>query len=358
MAQFSNDNLQQVLQAIAQEEGVSFTFDAAAIETEERLSSSLYTNLPIKLLTIFGGFLATFFFMGFLMTTGLYNSNVAMLVFGVLFIVGSEVISRLRNDLLLDSVSVSLNIIGYLLFGIGVSELSNDVTLALTLATIATAFILVSDGRVLVFLSVLVLNGSLMSLPYIFELPGLLHLYVGLAIALLAYMSLHESRLISASPKLNKLYSPVRIGMVFSLVGVLILLSHQDFATEQIQHTWISTILFVISILFVLRHVMQDTGVIDSRTQAIVYVCCLVMLAPTISTPSIAGSLFIVLSGFYIGHRLSFIIGLMALGYFIILYYYNLEITLLAKSGILVLTGCLFLGGLYLLNRYIRTHAK
>jgi hypothetical protein len=358
MAQFSNDKLQRVLQTIAQEDGDNFTFNAAKIEAEAHFSSSLYTNLPIKLLTIFGGFLATLFFMGFLFTTGLYNSNVAMLVFGVAFIVGSEVLNRLRDDLLLSSVSVSLNITGYLLFGTGVSELSNDTTLALTLATIAAVFILVSEGTVLVFLSVLVLSGSLMSLPYIFNLPDLLHVFVGLSAAILTYLSLHEAKLISQSPKLNKLYGPVRMGLVFSLVGVLILLSHQEFDADRINHIWISTILLAVALLFVLHRIMQENAVTDYRTQTIVYACVCVMLVPTILTPSIAGALLIVLSSFYIGHRISFIVGLLALGYFIILYYYNLHLTLLAKSGILVLTGCLFLGGLYLLNRYISSHAK
>ncbi|WP_162428397.1 DUF4401 domain-containing protein [Pontibacter pudoricolor] len=358
MAQLSNDKLQRVLQTIAQEEGDSFTFDAAKIEAEAHFSSSLYTNLPVKLLTIFGGFLATLFFMGFLFTTGLYNSDVAMLVFGVAFIVASEVLNRLRDDLLLSSVSVSLNITGYLLFGIGVSELSNDTTLALTLATIAAAFILVSEGTVLVFLSVLVLNGSLMSLPYILRISDLIHVYVGLIATLLTYLSLHEAKLISQSIKLNKRYGPVRMGLVFSLVGVLILLSHQEFDADSVNHLWIATILLAGALLFVLRRIMQETGVTDVKTQTIVYACVCVMLAPTIATPSISGALLIVLSSCYIGHRVSFIVGLLALGYFIILYYYNLHLTLLAKSGILVLTGCLFLGGLYFLNRYISNHAK
>ena len=139
---------------------------------------------------------------------------------------------------------------------------------------------------------------------------------------------------------------------------MLILLSHQDFDTDKINYPWIATIVLATALLFVLRKVMQQTGVNDTKAQLIVYACCLVILAPTIVTPSIAGALLLVLSSFYIGHRVSFIVGLLALGYFIILFYYNLELTLLAKSGILVLTGCLFLGALYLLNRYIRSHAK
>ncbi|NDK57188.1 DUF4401 domain-containing protein [Pontibacter fetidus] len=358
MAQFSNEKLQRVLQTIAHEEGNSFTYDAAEIETEARYSSSRYTNLPIKLLTIFGGFLATLFFMGFLFSTGLYNSTVALLVFGVAFIVGSEVISRLRHDLLLDAVSVSLNITGYLLFGMGVSELNSDVTLALLLAGIAAIFIVVSGSMVLLFLATLVFWGSLVSLPLIFEMPELLYVHVGVMAAILVYLSLHEARLIAQHPRLNKLYAPVRIGSVFSFIGLLILLAHHTLLPEKLEYLWVASLLLIVALLVVLRRIMHDNGVTDSKTQTIVYTCCIALLAPTILTPSLAGALLVVLASFYIGHHLSFIVGLLALGYFIILYYYNLQLTLLAKSGILVLTGCLFLGGLYLLNRYLRNHAN
>ncbi|WP_242926528.1 DUF4401 domain-containing protein [Pontibacter vulgaris] len=359
MPQQENYNLQEVLQTIQHEEGDNFTFDAAKIEKESHWSSSLYTNLPIKLLTIFGGFLATGFFLGFLMTTGLLDSRTAMLVTGVVFLVGSEVLNRLRNDLLLESMSVSLNIIGYYMVAFGLPEfVTGDTALALALAGIALVFILVSGSTVLVFFATLVFWGSLISLPLIYDVPELLYVHVGMMAAILTYLSLNEAILIAQHPRLAKLYAPVRIGLVFAFIGLLILLAHHNFFPEKFDHLWLASLLLIVALLVVLRRIMQDTGVTDIKTQFIVYTCCITILAPTILTPSLAGALLIVLVSFYMGHNLSFIVGLLALGYFIILYYYNLELTLLAKSGILVLTGCLFLGGLYLLNRYIRAHEK
>ncbi|MBC5774259.1 DUF4401 domain-containing protein [Pontibacter sp. KCTC 32443] len=358
MPQQQNYNLQEVLQTIQHEEGDNFSFDAAKIEEEAHFSSSLYTNLPIKLLTIFGGFLATGFFLGFLMTTGLLDSITAMFITGVIFLVASEVLNRLRNDLLLESMSVSLNIVGYQLFGVGFSEMTNDTALALALAGIALVFILVSGSTVLLFFATLVFWGSLISLPLIHELPELLYVHVGVMVAILTYLSLNEAKLIAQHPRLAKLYAPVRIGLVFAFIGLLIMLAHHSFLVKGIEHLWLASLLLIGVLLLVLRRIMQDTGVTDIKTQLIVYTCCIAILVPTILTPSLAGALLVVLVSFYMGHRLSFIVGLLALGYFIILYYYNLELTLLTKSGILVLTGCLFLGGLYLLNRYIRAHEK
>jgi hypothetical protein len=359
MAQPDNPNIHSVLQAIQHEEGEGFTFDVTKIEEEAHWSSSLYTNLPIKLLTILGGFLATGFFLGFLMTAGLFDSRTAMLITSVVFLAGSEVLNRLRNDLLLESMSVSLNIIGYYLFAFGFTEIiQGDTALALAFASIAVVFILVSGSTVLLFFATLVFWGSLISLPLIHEVPELLYIHVGAMAAILTYLSLNEAKLISQHPRLNKLYAPLRIGLVFAFIGLLILLGHYNLPQEKFEHLWLASLLLIVALLFVLRRIMQDTGVTAIKTQLIVYTCCIAILVPTILTPSLAGALLIVLVSFYIGHNLSFIVGLLALGYFIILYYYNLDITLLDKSGILILTGCLFLGGLYLLNRYIRNHAE
>jgi hypothetical protein len=56
--------------------------------------------------------------------------------------------------------------------------------------------------------------------------------------------------------------------------------------------------------------------VADQKLQLLIYGCCCLVLAPSIS-----GALLIMLSSFYIGHRTGFVIGLLALLYFIILYY-------------------------------------
>jgi len=68
----------------------------------------------------------------------------------------------------------------------------------------------------------------------------------------------------------------------------------------------------------------------------------------------VPGALLVMLTSFYIGHRTSFIIGLLALIYFVVLYYYDLQFTLLQKSGLLVLTGALFTGGYLLLQKHLK----
>lgn len=155
----------------------------------------------------------------------------------------------------------------------------------------------------------------------------------------------------------NQAYRPLRMGLVFSLLAGLVLLVHQPILSTKITHFWVSSLFLVVALLYVVAKVLQQAAVADRRTQAIIYGCCLV-LAPTVLTPSIAGALLVMVSSFYIGHRLSFVIGLLALAYFVILYYYDLQFTLLVKSGILVLNGCLFIGGYLLLQKHLKSYVE
>jgi len=61
---------------------------------------------------------------------------------------------------------------------------------------------------------------------------------------------------------------------------------------------------------------------------------------------------------FYSGHRAGIAIGAMALVYFVILFYYDLHLTLLTKSVILMVNGALFLGGYFLIHKKLKADAE
>jgi hypothetical protein len=348
-----------LLNQIREEEGEAFVFDREKIGAEASPSSPLFTNLPVKLLTIFGGIVASGFFLGFLMLAGLYDSHVGMLLVGLLFVVGSVIVVWLKSDTMMETFCVSCNIIGYLLFGVGFSELfDSELWLCLSLAALATGVLVVTANTILNLLAVLVLNGSLAGIIFLYKAFNLMHGYIGLAAALLTYMSLREAELISRGNWLNRVYRPVRIGLILTLVAALVLLVHQQMLSSGITHYWLSGIFLIAALLYVVSKVIRQAAVTDQKLELLLYGCCCLVLAPTVFAPSIPGALLIMVSSFYIGHRTGFGIGLLALLYFIILYYYDLQFTLLAKAGILVLSGSLFIGGYLLLQKYIRSHAE
>jgi hypothetical protein len=356
MADREYPHISTVLQQIAQEQP-DFSYDELAVAAEIEHSTSLLKRWPVKLLTILGGLLAMSTLMGFLMMAGLYNSGIGMFLFGLGFLVGAEVLVRVEKTFTADAMAVALNIAGYVLLAVGVGiQSESETAVALTLGIAAGFVLFFSRSTICVFIAVLVLSGSLLSLVFIHKVYSLAHVLVALLAGILIAMSLFEAKLLATYRHFIHAFGAVRMGVVFSLLGVLVLTVHQGMFSTRIGYLWVSGLVLVACLLWLLHRVLRESGVEDKKTLAIFYTCCALVLLPTLLSPSVPGALLVVLSSFYIGHRTGFWTGLLSLAYFIVLYYYDLNMTLLAKSGVLVLTGALFLGGLYLLNRYLRNH--
>ncbi|WP_299822373.1 DUF4401 domain-containing protein [uncultured Pontibacter sp.] len=358
MANTETQNLDALLHEIAQEQGESFTYNRAKIEEEAQQSNFQLSRLAMKVLTILGGLLASSTFLGFLAAAGLYDSPVAIAVVGAALLVGAESLIRSKTEAAADSIGVSLNIIGYILLGMGVGQLTDNATaVACVLGGAAALVVVLSRSAICVFFGVLVLNGSLLGLLVIHKIDNAAHLHIALLAAILTYISLNEARLISLHAKLNAKYSPVLMGVVFSLLLMLALLVHQKFLSTAIGHFWISGAVLSLCLLLLVYSVMQHAGIKNTKTRVAIYTCTVLILGPTIVAPSVPGALLVLLSSFYIGHRPGFWVGLLALVYFVVMYYYDLNMTLLAKSGVLVASGLLFLGGFVLLNKFLKNDA-
>lgn len=358
MANPETQNISLLLQEIEQEQPGNFHYERDKIEKDVADSASVLKTLSIKLLLILGGLLASSTFVGFFMAAGLYESGIGLVLFGSAFLIGAELLVRHKGDSAKDAIGVSLNITGYMLLAMGTGQLTENTTVvAVILACLALLVIVFSESAICVFLGVLVLSQSLVGLVMIHKVYHLSHAIVILLAGALTYMSMCEAKLISASPKMNLKYGPIRMGVIFSLVIMLALFVHQKFLSTNIEQFWVSSA-FLISCLFVLvYHVLKHVTGISRKTKLMMYVCCALLLAPTLFTPSIPGALLILLTSFYIGHKPGFWVGLLALVYFVILYYYDLNMTLLVKSIVLMASGLLFLGGFLLLNRYLKSYA-
>ena len=351
--------LDTLLQSIAQEQGEGFTYDQELITQEELHGEFKVSALAIKILTILGGLLASSTFLGFFLAAGLYDSPAALSVLGVMLLAGAEWLVRYKENASADALGVSLNIVGYILLLAGLNQLvQNDSVVAAILACVALLIISVSESAICVFLSVLVLNGSLFAIIVDKkELYNLAHGLVMLQAAILTYMSLHEAKLIASSPKYNTRFNPVRIGIALSLVFSLGLFVHQKVLSTHINYLWISGLFLIGCVLILLHRILKEAAITNTKTQVVFYTCCALVLAPTILTPSIPGALLVLLTSFYIGNKTGFWVGLLALVYFVIMYYYDLNMTLLAKSGVLVASGLLFLGGFVLLSKFLKSYA-
>jgi len=341
--------VQDYFQSISDSE-IQFQEDAITKAYEK---SNDHQSLAIKILSIFGGIMASQAFLGFLFLTGLYDSNVGMLVFGLLLIAGAIWINKQYDRIIIDTMSVFFYIIGFVLVGMGLSGMDFDENMVIIIIMILAFIPLgIIQNYILSFVSIITVLGGFMTLIIANDHYDLMHLYVSVLAILLTYIYLNEAKILSQYRKYGALYNPLRIAMIFSFVSGLLVLGIKDWVPLAYNYIWLSSIVIIGAILFVLSVIFK---IFESRSKNYrigIYSCCLLLLAPTALSPAISGSILIIMLSFLVNHKTGFVVGVIAFLFFISRYYYDLNFTLLTKSILLLASGVLFIA----LYRY--THKK
>ncbi|MFK8162644.1 MAG: DUF4401 domain-containing protein [Lewinella sp.] len=319
--------------------------DEAAILAEFRHDLEHEGSLGMKVLSILGAFLGTIFFLGFILVTDVYNSSAGLALTGLVLLVGSYVLSRPKNaSLIADAFSVSLATCGYILLLIGLEDsLNSERVLALIGACIAGIILAVNDNRIVTFLATTTAAGCLLFLASdAWESDGA-HLFVGLTALLITVWFLLEGTLLKASDLIARRYDGIRIGLIFALLmGAYHLSDFRWWMELPREANWyVSVVLIPLTGLVVWQVLNQFVKV--PATKVVYLFGALTLLLPTVFAPAICAALLILILSWRSGYRTGAVIAVIALIYFVSRYYYDLNLTLLAKSIILSVSGILFL---------------
>ncbi|MCL6266607.1 DUF4401 domain-containing protein [Flagellimonas myxillae] len=318
--------------------------DDSAILQELQQSGAEDSSLAIKVLSIFGGFLASLAFLGFLFMFGIYDSEVGMIILGLLFIVGALVLNKVFNRLIIDTFSISIYLIGFAMFIIALFNMDiDDDVVTLLVLVMAFCSLFVVQSYIMSFLSIVAVGGCLMTLIISNDQYGLIHLYLLGYTLLLVVCFLNEAKFYAAGGKLSKLYGPLRIGLVFSFILGLITLGKRGVFPLDQNYIWLASIAIIIAILYLVWDLIKVIGVHAERTKMFIYILSIAVLLPTILAPAICGAILIILLCFRVNYKTGLAIGIIALAYFVSQYYYDLNLTLLIKSIILFASGVVFL---------------
>lgn len=328
---------------ISSEEGLTQT-SLDEIRREISLKASLYSGIGIKILSVTGGLLAVVSFMAFLFSTEILQSGFVMIFLGVFMITASLALNKAVKNLTFDTVVISANITGYILLGMGISKMTHsDNLVALVMLFVATVTFVVSEGYMLNFIAVLVFNGCLFSFITINDAPYFMFLLTGFLAVVYTSLHLQEASWIAKSRKFNVLYNPVRTGFLLSVIAYLVALTTNWLFDGHSSFPMLSSVILILSCMFVVYKAIKYTGIRSKINRFMIYALVVLPLLPTLFYPAIAGAVLVILICFYTGHRNSAVLGVLALAYVLIMYYYNLEYTLLVKSIILFVSGLLFL---------------
>lgn len=345
--------LNELLNEIKSKEGENFTYDEnSLIEGYERVHAEP-ESLTIKILSIVGGMAATIAFLGFLLIGGLYDSDVGLISFGVLFVAAAVWLNRSYEKLIIDTVSVSLYVLGFAIFIMGLDDL-DDTMLALMCLTISLGTLRFMQNYVLAFFATLAANSSIIVLIIeAYDSPNALHVFTLLiTLATVAWL-LNEAKLIASDPRISRLYYPVRIGLIVSMLTALIALSF-GYEWGKEFTSWIASLVTIPATLYVVVRILKLLHVKDKLRKMQLLALALLILAPTVFAPYISGSILIILLCFLVNYRTGLVFGIIAFIYAVSRYYYDLNYSLLQKSMVLMISGVLLLG-LYLVVHKIQT---
>ena len=330
--------------------GDSFECNETAYLAAYTAKGENQSSLAIKILSIAGGFLATLSGLGFLFLAGLYDSEMGLLVTGILFIASSLWLNNKYDKLIIDTFSISVYLSGIILFAVGMMEMDSEPnTTAVLIAAIGILALFITQNFILSFVSVLTISGAFAFICIDNFSYEFLHIHIAINTLLLALWMLNEAKIITSHPKLAKLYNPMRIGLLISLLVALITVGRRWVILEYTGQPWLSSIVILGVAFYLIYRILQVNEIEAISTKVMIYALSAVILVSTIYAPSISGAMVIILLSFMVNYKTGLAIGIIALIYFVSQYYYDLSFTLLTKSIILFTSGVVFLL-LYLLT--------
>lgn len=337
-------NIKEIIESIQSSEGENFQYNEAAILAEYKKKDANKSSLAIKILSIFGGFFATQTFLGFLAVMRLFESEVAILTTGIIFIIAAIWLSKTFDKLIFDTLSISTYVTGFVLLGVGLNGLNvEENPLVFIILVVSLLTILVNQTYMLSFIAIITISSCLLAFIILNKSYEFFHLY-NISIAYtLAYIILNEAKIITFNKKLSKLYDPIRIGLIFSLLFGLIILVNRKMFEMPTSFIWLSSVLLLIGVMYLVSQIIKRMDITNKKQQVIIYILSVLVLSSTIFAPSILGAILIILLCFFVNYKTGLVIGVTALAYFVSQYYYDLNLTLLVKSIILFSSGILFI---------------
>lgn len=339
----NKDDIKELLDCFQNTEDNPLQFDEEAIVSAYQ-KDNVNQSLPIKILSVFGGILASLAFLGFLLIAGLHDSDIGLLVLGGILIVGSIWINKKYDKIIIDTVSVSSFILGFILLGFGFGQLKIDENIiSIIFIFIAFGSLSILQNYILSFVSVLIINGSVLMLIIWNKGYDFIHIYVSLLALAMTYFFLKEASIITSSKALSKLYNPIRIGLIFSFLSGLVFLGKKGIVPLSTDYIWLTSVVIILVIVYVISLLFNVLNITKTRYKISIYIFTVLALLPTALSPAISGAILIILLSFLINHKTGLALGIISFIYFISQYYYDLNFTLLTKSILLFSTGVLFI---------------
>ena len=333
---------------------------------DEGVSSFVVDRLPekelplyIRILAGFGATIASFFFVGFLWLVGLIDisNEKSLILVGILFVAGAVALQRatghkhtVRRSFFIQSSFASMGI-GKILFVLGLQQLMNTewgATVGLLVITCVTYPIYrMSIDRFLSSFGVLL--SILINLSLDHDVLGVWELlFYGFFFAQFICAAV-----LVTSGKIKREYIPLSYAFILSLCTSVLLsasgIRFGFFAETALKYPFIINIVLTGGLIALFAWVAG--GFNKLKSQPLVLASIGTVLLGSITAPGILLAIGLMVLGYAKHETILSIIGILLMPLFLGLYYYNLDISLLQKSFVLVGSGIILLAGRVYLKR-------
>ncbi len=345
------DHLKTVIEELQQSEGEGFVLNQMNLSEEIMKYEKENVSLFIKVITILGGLLGSTFLVASISILFRLNSKPTLILgFAIFLIVISVLASRFNKTLIFDTSFVSILLWGSFLVSISLSQLKVDEQfICVSYLLIGVFTIVASKNSYQSLIALLMIAGSLFWLIHVSKYVWLFHGYIIVVVIALVQIFQNEAMIITSKSVLKKIYAPLKIGLIIILLFSLGVMSDKSVMHFDVKYPWISSIVLLVAVILFSRSLMNKLDIVENNNKALVYLIGLIVLGLTSVSPGIVGSILVLLLCFYVNYKTGYVIGGLSLIYFIIMFYYELDYSLLIKSELLLAAGALF-GGIYFLS--------
>ena len=348
-----NEVHKTIEQIILHENDSDLVINQPAIEQEVSQQENL--SLPIKIVAIVGGFFASLALIAFLFISELFQSEDTLIVTGLILIISTIAGSYFTKKLLFNITSISVYLSGLALLVVGLNEQHLDTEIiSLIVIILSVTVLLITQNYMYSFVALSCISASLYTLVMISGDSIFLLIFLSLQVVILAYLSLNESKVISSLAILNKLYNVIRIVLILSIIAGLYIFREESANGSN----WILSLIIIALIVYSLNSIFEILDVTLPNHKLLYSSFAVIIILPTIFSPEISCSLLILLLCFYTNYKTGLVIGILSLVAFIINYYYSLEMTLLNKSIILMVSGVLFIAIYLFIHKKLSSNEK
>jgi len=328
------------------------------VETLLPENRNKYT-LAIKLLAFAGAFIGAIMFLFVLFLMEIYKNDHAILFTGVALLAASFVFSRLKNidNIMIEPIVLVCGILGQWLFIWGILEVfhfkSETIIFYTTIAVLGAAILILSKNQILRYGAVGTICLSILGMMWETKFYNGVHILIALMSSGFVLLWLKETHILSNYRYVSGYFHPVSFGFLTSLILILSITINREFSDRYFTHWWISSVILVAWLLYIVYQTLQKLQL----TKWMLFACgaAALVVLPTIFSPGIVASLLILILGFRVGQNHISIIGVLALIYFMMAFYYNLNTTLLLKSIYLMISGVLFLASFFFLKKVVKS---